>query len=110
MRKTFGVKAVCYPMLVFIVGTYNTDDTPNAMNAAWGGISEETEITLCVDASHKTSKNLKACKALTVSMATVGYIAACDYEGIVSGNKEPDKFGRAGFHSLKIQACGRTLD
>ena len=43
MRKNFGAKAMCYPMPVFIIGTYSADGTPNAMNAAWGGISEETE-------------------------------------------------------------------
>lgn len=101
MRKNFGAKAVCYPMPVFIIGTYNADGTPNAMNAAWGGISEEQEITICVDASHKTAENLQARKAFTVSMATAETMAACDYVGIVSGNKVPDKFARAGFHAAK---------
>ena len=40
MRKNFGAKTMCYPMPVYIIGTYNADGTPNAMNAAWGGISE----------------------------------------------------------------------
>ena len=99
MRKNFGAKAMCYPMPVFIIGTYNADGTPNAMNAAWGGISEETEITICVDSTHKTAENLLSRKAFTVSMATAGYLAACDYVGIVSGTKEPDKFAKAGFHA-----------
>ena len=68
MRKNFGAKPMCYPMPVFIIGTYNADGTPNAMNAAWGGISEETEITICVDSAHRTAENLKARKAFTVSM------------------------------------------
>ena len=101
MRKNFGAKAMCYPMPVFIIGTYNADGTPNAMNAAWGGISEETEITICVDSAHKTAENLLARKAFTVSMATAGTVAACDYVGIVSGSKEPEKFAKAGFHALK---------
>ena len=101
MRKNFGAKAMCYPMPVFIIGTYNADGTPNAMNAAWGGISEETEITICVDSSHKTAENLLTRRAFTVSMATVGQLSACDYVGIVSGNKEPDKFAKAGFHATK---------
>ena len=101
MRKNFGPKALCYPMPVFIISTYNADGTPNAMNAAWGGISEETEITLCVDSTHKTAENLLSRKAFTVSMATVSYLTACDYVGIVSGNKEPDKFAKAGFHATK---------
>ena len=99
MRKNFGPKTMCYPMPVYIIATYNEDGTPNAMNAAWGGISEEKEISICVDSEHKTAENLVARKAFTVSMATAKYVAACDYVGIVSGNKEPDKFAKAGFHA-----------
>ena len=101
MRKNFGAKAMCYPMPVFIIGTYNADGTPNAMNAAWGGISEETEITVCVDSGHKTAENLLARGAFTVSMATAKMLAACDYVGLVSGNKEPEKFAKAGFHATQ---------
>ena len=109
MRKNFGAKAMCYPMPVFIIGTYNEDGTPNAMNAAWGGISEETEITICVDDSHKTAENLLARKAFTVSMATAAQMVACDYVGIVSGNKEPEKFAKAGFHATKSQFVDAPL-
>ena len=70
MRKNFGAKPILYPQPVFIIGTYNADGTPNAMNAAWGGISEENEISICVSNDHKTTENLLARKAFTVSMAT----------------------------------------
>ena len=100
MRKNFGAKPMCYPMPVYIIGTYNADGTPNAMNAAWGGISEETEISICVDSAHKTAENILTRKAFTVSMATAQSVTACDYVGIVSGNKEPDKFAKAGFHVI----------
>ena len=30
-------------------------------------------------------------------------IAACDYAGIVSVNKVPDKFAKAGFHTTKSE-------
>ena len=109
MRKNFGAKTLCYPMPVYIIGTYNADGTPNAMNAAWGGISEEQEITICVDSGHKTAENLLARKAFTVSMATAKYMAACDYAGIVSGNKEPDKFAKAGFHATKAEFVDAPL-
>ena len=109
MRKNFGPKAICYPMPVYIIGTYNEDGTPNAMNAAWGGISEETEITICVDSEHKTAKNLISRKAFTVSMATAQYMTACDYVGIVSGNKEPNKFDKAGFHATKSEFVDAPL-
>ena len=100
---------MCYPMPVFIIGTYNADGTPNAMNAAWGGISEETEITICVDSAHKTAENLMARKAFTVSMGTADTMVACDYVGIVSGNKEPDKFAKAGFHATKSEFVDAPL-
>ena len=109
MRKNFGAKAILYPMPVFIIGTYNADGTPNAMNAAWGGISEEQEISICVDNTHKTAENLIARKAFTVSMATANYVAACDYVGIVSGNKEPDKFAKAGFHATRSEYVDAPL-
>ena len=109
MRKNFGPKTMCYPMPVFIIGTYNADGTPNAMNAAWGGISEETEITICVDAQHKTAENILTRKAFTVSMATADQMAACDYVGLVSGNKEPRKFEKAGFHATKSEFVDAPL-
>lgn len=109
MRKNFGAKPMCYPMPVYIIGTYGADGTPNAMNAAWGGISEETEISICISADHKTTENILSRKAFTVSMATAKYIAACDYVGIVSGNKEPDKFAKAGFHATKSEFVDAPL-
>ena len=109
MRKNFGAKPMCYPMPVYIIGTYGADGTPNAMNAAWGGISEEAEISICISADHKTTENILSRNAFTVSMATANYIAACDYVGIVSGSKEPDKFAKAGFHATKTEFVDAPL-
>ena len=109
MRKNFGAKPMCYPMPVYIIGTYGADGTPNAMNAAWGGISEEAEISICISAEHKTTENILARKAFTVSMATAKYMAACDYVGVVSGNTEPDKFAKAGFHATKSEFVDAPL-
>ena len=109
MRKNFGAKEMCYPMPVFIIGTYNEDGTPNAMNAAWGGVTEEAQLTICVESTHKTAQNVQVRKAFTVSMGTAAYVEACDYVGIVSGNKEPDKFRKAGFHATKSQFVDAPL-
>lgn len=109
MRKNFGAKPMCYPMPVYIIGTYGADGIPNAMNAAWGGISEDQEISICISADHKTTENILARKAFTVSMATAQYAAACDYVGIVSGNKVPDKFSKAGFHATKSEFVDAPL-
>lgn len=109
MRKNFGPKPAIYPMPVLILAAYGEDGTPNAMNAAWGGISEETEISMCISPEHKTTENILARKAFTVSMATADYVEACDYVGIVSGNEVPDKVARAGFHTTKSQFVDAPL-
>ena len=103
MRKNFGSKTWLYPMPVLIVGTYGADGTPNAMNAAWGGIYDTNLIMLCLADDHKTTENIKETGAFTVSFATVKTLAPCDYVGIVSANDVPDKFAKAGFHALKSE-------
>ena len=109
MRKNFGAKPVIYPQPVLIIGTYDAAGVPDAMNAAWGGISEETEISICLSPEHKTVENILARKAFTVSMATADQVAACDYVGIVSGNDVPDKVARAGFHAVKSESVDAPL-
>ena len=109
MRKNFGPKPLLYPQPVFILAAYGEDGTPNAMNAAWGGISEDNEVSICISAGHKTTANILARKAFTVSMATADYVTACDYVGIVSGNKVPDKFARAGFRATKSEFVDAPL-
>ncbi len=103
MRKNFGVKPYVYPMPVFIIATYGEDGTPDAMNAAWGGISEANQISMCLSAGHKTVKNIFARGAFTVSMADAAHVVECDYVGIVSANDVPDKLEKAGFHTTKSE-------
>ena len=97
MRKNFGKKSWLYPMPVLIIAAYDEGGVPNVMNAAWGGIFTDDHIGICLSEGHKTTKNIRATGAFTVSMATAGQLTACDYVGIVSGNKEPGKFAKAGF-------------
>lgn len=103
MRKSFGAKPFTYPQPVFIIASYDENGTPDAMNAAWGGISEMAEISMCLSPEHKTVKNILARKAFTVSMADVEHMVPCDYVGIVSGNDVPDKLEKAGFHTTQSE-------
>ena len=100
MRKDFGSKTWLYPMPVLIVAAYDSEGKPNAMTAAWGGIYTDDKVGICISEGHKTTRNILASKAFTVSMATAKVVAACDYIGITSGNKVPDKLERAGFHTV----------
>ena len=109
MRKNFGAKAILYPMPVLIIGSYDENGNPNAMNAAWGGISEETEISICVSDTHKTAKNIMKSGAFTVSIADKENLVAADYVGIVSGNKEPDKISKCGWTAEKSDFVNAPL-
>lgn len=101
MRKNFGPKSWLYPMPVLIVGTYDENGNPNAMNAAWGGIYDTNQVMVCLAHEHKTTENIKNTGAFTLSFATAETVAECDYVGIVSANDVPNKFERAGFHHTK---------
>ena len=103
MRKNLGAKTMLYPMPVLIIGTYDENGNPNAMNAAWGGIYDTNMVMVCLADDHKTTKNIKNTKAFTVSFATKDQVVACDYVGIVSANDEPEKFVKAGFHAIKSE-------
>ena len=103
MRKNFGAKPWTYPQPVFIIATYGEDGTPDAMNAAWGGISDDTQISMCLSPEHKTVENILARGAFTVSMADAAHVAECDYVGIESANRVPDKVEKAGFHTEKAE-------
>ena len=109
MRKNFGSQHWLFPQPVLMIATYNEDGTPDIMNAAWGGISDSDEISISISNTHKTAKNLLKRGAFTVSFATADQVAACDYVGLVSGNKVTDKFARAGFHAVKSEFVDAPL-
>ena len=109
MKKNFGAKPWTYPQPVFIVASYDENGIPDAMNAAWGGISNDTELSLCLSAGHKTVKNIKARGAFTVSIADASHVAECDYLGIVSANDVPNKLEISGFHTSNSEFVDAPL-
>ena len=108
MRKNFGVKTWIFPQPVLMLGTYDENGTPNLMNAAWGGIYDYDKVEVNL-ADHKTTKNLLANKAFTLSMATKKTVKESDYFGIVSGNDVPNKVEKAGFHHFKSEFVNAPL-
>lgn len=100
--KNFKPKAWLLPQPVLIIGTYNADGTPNAMNAAWGGQWDMTEIMISLG-SHATTDNLNRCPEFTVAFATEPTLVAADYVGVVSAKKQPDKIARTGWNHTKAE-------
>ena len=102
MRKNFGSKPYLYPQMVLIIGTYDKDGKPNAMNAAWGGMADYDKIMVCMS-SHKTTENIALNNEFTVSMGVASKVVECDYVGIVSANKEPNKMEKSKFTTNKAE-------
>ena len=96
-------------MPVLIIAAYDEAGVPNAMNAAWGGMFTDEHIGICISQGHKTTKNILATKAFTVSMATAEQVVACDYVGIVSGNRERDKVAKAGFTTERSEVVNAPI-
>lgn len=104
-RKSFGAKAIGFPLPVYIIGTYDENGNADAMNVAWGGQCGSKHFAINIS-SHKTTENLKAKKAFTLSFATKKELIASDFVGIVSANKDPDKIKKTGWTVKK----GESVD
>ena len=77
--KSFGSKPWILPQPVLIIGTYDKEGRPNAMNAAWGGTWDMKEIMISLS-SHATTDNLAVNDTFTVS-----------------AKKDPDKMAKTGW-------------
>ena len=103
MRKNLKPKSYIYPLPVLIVGTYDQNGTPNAMNAAWGTVCDTAQVSICLSATHKTVKNLLETKAFTVGIADAKNVVPADYVGVVSANNVIDKIEKAGWTTIKSE-------
>ena len=101
MKKDLKDRTAVFPMPVLMVATYDESGVVNVMNAAWGMISDMDKITLFLGEDHKTTANIRAVRAFTVSLADHAHMAEADFFGIATGNKMPDKFARTGLHAAK---------
>ena len=95
MRKNFR-NVGFYPQPVLVVGTYDQDGIPDAMNVGWGGLVGGTYVELNISRGHKTTENIRQKRAFTLSFADQANLVAADYVGLVSGYDVPDKIARAG--------------
>ena len=95
MRKNFKDVGF-YPQPVLIIGTYDTDGVPDAMNVGWGGLVGGGYVEINISQGHKTTENLSLKGAFTVSFADRAHLTEADYVGLVSGHTTPDKIARAG--------------
>lgn len=100
-------EAMLFPTPVLIVGTYNEDGTPNAMNVAWGGLCSSTPpcIMIAVRKERRTLENIMSRNAFTVNLPSEKYVKEADYFGMISG-KKAQKLDAAGLTAVR----GREAD
>jgi flavin reductase (DIM6/NTAB) family NADH-FMN oxidoreductase RutF len=101
MKKEIKTTEAIFPMPVLLISTFNEDGTVDVMNAAWGTMLERDQVALNLTETHKTVQNIKARKGFVVHIADAKHVVEADYFGIVSGNKEPDKFAKSGMTFTK---------
>ena len=101
MRKNFDANPWFYPLPVLLIGSYDEHGNADLMNAAWGGLYDADKVILCLSAGHRTTKNIQARGAFTVSFADATHVVPSDYVGMVSANSEPQKIAKSGFHTVK---------
>ena len=94
-----GKKSFLAPECVLIIGTYDEQGVPNAMNAAWGMQSDTGELTVMLS-KHKTTENFEKTGAFTVAFGTADTVLISDYFGVETG-KNVNKIEKAGCHVHK---------
>lgn len=99
--------SVILPEAVFIIGTYDENGVPNAMNAAWGTQTDFNEIIISLS-KHKTTENIEKTGAFTVAFGTVDTVTICDYFGVETG-KKVNKIEKAGCHVHKSELVNAPI-
>ena len=96
-RVNFGADhTFTTPQPAIMIATYDENNNPDVMMAAWGGQCGPNHICFFLS-PHKTTDNINLKKAFTVSFADERTVVQSDYFGIVSANDVPDKVAKAGF-------------
>jgi flavin reductase (DIM6/NTAB) family NADH-FMN oxidoreductase RutF len=102
MKKSLGAKTILYPTPVLVVGTYDTQNNPNVMTAAWGGICCSSPPCLAVALRKVTYTygNIVHQEDFTINIPAEEHVRYADYFGLVSG-KNVDKFAATGLTPVK---------
>lgn len=101
MKKSLGARPMAFPLPAFLVGTFDANDRPNIMTAAWGGVaaSNPPALSVAVQPSRWTHGAILKNKAFTVSIPDSRLAEAVDYAGLVSG-RDHDKFAVSGLTAI----------
>ena len=103
MKKQIKTTEAIFPMPVLLISTFNEDGSVDVMNAAWGTMLSRELVALNLTETHKTVENIKSRKGFVVHIADAKHVVEADYFGMVSANKESDKFAKSGLSFTKSE-------
>ena len=103
MKKQIKTTEAIFPMPVLLISTFNENGSVNVMNAAWGTMLDRDMVALNLTETHKTVENIKARKGFVVHLADAKHVVEADWFGVVSGNKNSDKFAKSGMTFVKSE-------
>ena len=101
MKKQIKTTEAIFPMPVLLISTFNEDCSVDVMNAAWGTMLDRDVVALNLTETHKTVQNIKARGGFVIHIADAKHVVEADFFGVVSGNKEPEKFKKSGLSFVK---------
>ncbi len=101
MKKQIKTTEAIFPMPVLLISTFNEDCSVDVMNAAWGTMLDRDVVALNLTETHKTVQNIKERGGFVIHIADAKHVAEADFFGVVSGNKEPEKFKKSGLSFVK---------
>jgi flavin reductase (DIM6/NTAB) family NADH-FMN oxidoreductase RutF len=110
MKRSLGRKTLILPTPTWVVATYDEDERPNAMTAAWGGVCCSKPPAVCVSLREATYsyKAIVHREAFTVNVPSAEQARLADYIGIVSG-RDVDKLAVAGLTAVKAEHVDAPL-
>jgi flavin reductase (DIM6/NTAB) family NADH-FMN oxidoreductase RutF len=93
MKKSLGPRTIAFPTPAWVVGTYDQNDRPNAMTAAWVSIccSKPPAIGVSLRKATYSYGNIVRRQAFTISIPDEAHVREVDYLGMTTG-KEVNKF------------------
>jgi len=102
MKKSLGAATLAQPAPLWCIGSYDEQEKPNLMAAAWGGIccSEPPCVTVSLQKVRYSYASIMKRKAYTVNVPSAQYAREADYVGIASG-KNTNKFAKTGLTPVR---------
>jgi flavin reductase (DIM6/NTAB) family NADH-FMN oxidoreductase RutF len=119
LKRSLGPRTYLYPTPALALGTYSADGRPNAMAAAWSGVtcSEPPCVLVAVRPATLTYHNLLRERAFSLGVPREDQVRELDFLGLCSG-RERDKLAELGWtthpgahvHAPILEACPLVLE